>query len=229
MRGRLWAIVPATIAVALFGAAPASAFWAEGGGYRSGAFGTVEVHGVPGEAADLTVRQFAASLTNPSAPGKVIVHDDVASVTPPPAGHGQGCAQVDDHTLSCTGVGLGGEPISVDYLWVGLGDEADRVNVPATSLPMWVFGSTGGGDDRVVLRDLDGSSVYLGDGNDRLVLRGSQSGPVFPESVNGGAGDDVLDVRNGNDDAPRCDAGVDVLYADPGETGTDCETRVAPL
>src|SRR3954454_19732841 len=117
MRGRLWAIAPATIAVALFGAAPASAWWAEGGSYRAGVFGAVFVNGDPGEASDLTVSQSATALADPVTRGEVTVHDPSNPVSAPPAGHGQGCTQVDDHTLKCTGVDIYGNPMnSVPYL-----------------------------------------------------------------------------------------------------------------
>jgi hypothetical protein len=214
-----------TATIGLVMASPADAWWAEGYSLRTGAFGVVDVHAEPGETNTLTATNLPG--VDGAAPGALRLHDSTSTVTPPPAGHGAGCTQVDGHTLDCRGVDpFSGAPTSVDYLFLDTGDLGDGVRVPAVSMPFYLDGALGAGDDSLVARDLSGASVQSGDGNDRVVIRGNQGGSITDGStaVDGGAGDDLLDVFNGRDDHPACGDGQDTLYADRGETNADCET-----
>lgn len=227
--GRCW-IAAAVAATTLVCAAPASAWWAEGGSYRSGSFGAVNVYAEPGEVNDMTAVE--TQLVGVLGVGGVEIHDASAPVTPPPAGSGAGCTQLDAHTLRCTGIGfMGSGEMSVDYLRLDLGDGDDRIRIPLTSQAMWLWGSVGSGDDEVIKRDTEGASLDLGDGNDRIVLRGSFAGSLIPDApIWGGAGDDTIDVLNGaDDDNPACGDGHDILRADQGEDSPDCEVRRGPL
>ncbi|MDQ3934441.1 MAG: hypothetical protein M3340_07395 [Actinomycetota bacterium] len=216
-------IAGATLIAALGGAAPASAWWAETGAYRTGSFGYVDVHGVPGEHSDLVVTGDE-TLT----PSHVVwVRDRSAPATPAPDGRGEGCTQVGTHVLRCVAPDYfpGGPEPTFTYLGIDLGDGRDRVEIPFTT-PLFVYGSTGPGNDTVVNHSSDGATLELGEGNDRVTLRGSDSGFLPNDQVNGNEGDDVIDVFNGSaDDAPGCGDGQDVLYADVGEDNPDCETR----
>jgi hypothetical protein len=223
MIGRLLACMIAAVAVAAASAAPASAWWAEGSSFRSGAFGVVDVNAEPGETNHLT----AIGVPGATITGSVILRDDTATVTPAPDGHGAGCTTIDAHTLSCTGINpfTGAPGLGVDYLSVSMDDGDDSLDIPATSMPIFLIGGTGSGDDSVRALDLDGASVSLDDGNDQLKLRGSQSGLTPFDTISAGAGDDRLDVVNLHDDHPDCGDGSDVLYADRGEgaQATTCE------
>jgi hypothetical protein len=160
--------------------------------------------------------------------GSVILRDDAATVTPAPDGHGAGCTAIDAHTLSCTGIDpfTGGPGPGVDYLDVRMDDGDDSVYIPAASMPIFLIGGTGTGNDSVRALDLNGASVELGDGNDELTLRGGQSGLTPFDTISAGSGDDTLDVVNMHDDHPDCGDGNDVLYADrdEGAPATTCET-----
>jgi hypothetical protein len=211
---RLLACVIATIALAAASAAPAAAWWAEGSSYHAGAFGNVIVTAEPGETNHLT----AIGTPGLGVATSVILRDDAATVTPAPDGHGAGCTQIDAHTLSCTGIEpFAGGAIGVDYLELALGDGDDSIDIPAASMPIFLIGGTGVGDDSVRALDLNGASIDLSDGNDELTLRGNQSGFTQADSISGGSGDDKLDVMNMHDDHPYCGDGNDVLYADRGE------------
>lgn len=224
---RCVAVALTTAGLALGAAAPAGAWWAEGGGFRSGAYGVVFVHAEPGEGNALTARNLPVdSPLAPTAIGGVVLHDPANPVTPPPAGSGQGCEQVDAHTLNCHGLGWLDTPISVVYLEVHLGDGDDRLRVPPGS-SLFKLGSMGAGNDVVAGEDLRGASIDLGDGNDRITLLGSEGGLLPGDYVGGGAGDDVLRVLNGDaDDNPVCGEGNDTLFADVGESHATCETHL---
>jgi hypothetical protein len=233
MSRRLGVLAAVTVTATIGWAAPASAWWADGKGF---AIGQVEIVAEPGEVNDVTVEGklglgtvgdgFTAGYAD-----HVIIHDASAPVTPPPPGMGHNCTQVDAHTVRCNGSGYQREPVSVRTLLVDLEDGDDQLRVPPTAASLWVGGSTGGGNDTVTLRSRGGSDIYLGDGDDRMVLRGSDDrGKESPLSdLDGGPGDDVLDVVNLHNDAPYCGDGADVLRADSGEANADCETRVQPL
>ncbi|HEX8647113.1 MAG TPA: hypothetical protein VF715_09425 [Thermoleophilaceae bacterium] len=222
------AIALAAAGCTLGAAAPAGAWWAEGTNYK-GIDGAVFVYAEPGEVNDLRARDRQLTGLVRAPWDGVRLHDPTAPVTPPPAGRGKGCKQLDAHTLFCTGVGLqGGTTNDVVFLNVDLGDGDDRLVVERTG---WLFklGSMGSGNDVVDAYDPAGADIDLGDGDDSITLRGSDGGFLPSDSVYGGAGDDVLNVVNGAaDDNPICADGNDTLYADPGESGESgesCETR----
>jgi hypothetical protein len=216
------------VAAMLAAAAPANAWWAEGGGYRSGAFGVVFIETLPGEVNDITAVSSPSVrwAAFPAPPGSVTIHDDSAPVTPPPEGRGQGCAKVDANTLTCTGIGMFDAPTdSVVYLEALLGDGDDRLRIPATSAGLYLNGDAGPGDDTILTEDTDGASVSGGNGNDRITIRGSQGAYVFGgHAINAGAGDDVLEIANLRDNEPYCGDGYDVVSADADDQPRDaCE------
>jgi hypothetical protein len=233
MSRRLGVLAAVTVTATIGWAVPASAWWANGNSFR---IATVEIVAEPGEVNDLTVegKLSAGTVGTGFTAGHadhVIIRDASAPVTPPPPGKGHNCTQLDAHTVRCKGSGYQLEPTFVRTLLVNLQDGDDQLRVPLTAASIWVGGGTGSGNDTVTLRSRGGSDIYLDDGDDRLVLRGSDiRGKVEVLSdLNGGPGDDVLDVVNLNNDVPYCGEGADVLHADSGETNADCETRVQPL
>jgi hypothetical protein len=222
------AVLLVVLVAALAAASPASAWWAEGSSLRTGAFGTVTVTTLPGERNDVTaIGVPGGGFVSQSAPkGSVLIRDESATVTPPPAGRGEGCTTLDEHTVRCVGVGPYGGPAQVDWLFVDLGDGDDRLTIPATSNPLYPIGDGGPGNDTISTYDADGATYGGGDGNDRITVRGSQGGYLYPDSVHGDAGDDVLDLVNLDDNYPSCGDGYDLLYADGNDTppaAGDCE------
>jgi hypothetical protein len=224
---RQGAVLLAAVVATLAGAAPASAWWAEGTSFRTGAIGQVTVTALPGERNDLTAIGVPSGrpMGIPGPAGSVILHDASATVTPPPEGRGEGCTVIDAHTLSCVGIGPFGGPPGVDWLSVDLGDGDDRLRVPAASSTLFLLGDAGSGDDDVATYDLGGASFTGGDGNDHVTIRGNQSGYLPGDAVRGGAGDDVLDLVNLENNYPSCGDGQDTLYADGEDTALagDCE------
>jgi hypothetical protein len=208
--------------MALAGAAPASAWWAEGrfGGSEGG---YVNVNGEPGETHDLTIRALPGPSVNyPTAPYSVLLHDSKATVTR----SDPYCTKVDDHTLNCTAAPNELGQWGISYLYVFYSGAAnDRIRIPATSEPIYPYLNTGAGDDSVVVSDLEAANADLGDGNDRIAVHGGDGDGIFyNDYVWGGPGDDVLDLANGRNDWPDCGDGNDRLRADEGDIHAACET-----
>ena len=94
----------------------------------------------------------------------------------------------------------------------GEAGEGDNVG-PAES-------ATGGaGNDRIVGNDL-GGYLFGGPGNDTITAGKAE------DRVEGNEGDDTIDTRDGRFDSIDCGAGNDTLFADPGDSASNCE--VAP-
>jgi Ca2+-binding RTX toxin-like protein len=94
----------------------------------------------------------------------------------------------------------------------GEAGEGDNVGTPESA-------TGGAGNDRIVGNDL-GGYLYGRSGNDTIVAGRGE------DRVQGDEGDDTIDTRDGRYDSIDCGAGNDTLYADPGDSATNCE--VAP-
>ncbi len=64
-------------------------------------------------------------------------------------------------------------------------------------------------------------SAWLGDGDDRIAV----GPPLIYSTIDAGAGDDVIDARNGDSDRITCGDGDDAVQADAVDsTAADCES-----
>jgi hypothetical protein len=166
---------------------------------------------VPSVPATLTLRYDAARgeanrvtvLPRLGDPAGVELRDAGATIRA-----GNGCAQVDEHTVACTPSLFAGAfaelPASFAGVVVELGDGADqatnRISLgPAGPRPRVALGG-GAGDDVVAGDDVGSDEIDGGPGNDRIAGGGGgdylEGGPGR-DRVSGGAGDDVLYDHDG--------------------------------
>ena len=94
----------------------------------------------------------------------------------------------------------------------GEAGEGDNVGTPESA-------TGGAGNDRIVGNDL-GGYLFGGPGNDTITAGRGE------DRVEGNEGDDTIDTRDGRFDSIDCGAGNDTLFADPGDSASNCE--VAP-
>jgi hypothetical protein len=122
--------------------------------------------------------------------------------------YGGDCSRPDHRTAICHGV-----------TFYEAGPE------PSTQTPR-VVARLGAADDRLQIANVSDPfelHVDMEDGNDRFRAALKR----MPLTVAGGAGDDVLDVRNFNtSDVVSCGPGTDTVYLDEGETAIDCEVQL---
>jgi Ca2+-binding RTX toxin-like protein len=86
-------------------------------------------------------------------------------------------------------------------------------------------GTLGGGDGNDNIAGHRGATLLGGVGNDHMIVEGADLEPSSSLSpkVQGGAGDDDIQARNGSPDTIDCDDGTDTVTFDAMDTVTNCE------
>jgi Ca2+-binding RTX toxin-like protein len=122
---------------------------------------------------------------------------------------GPECDQVDDHTVTCSAVGVTG-------IIAALGAEDDSFGVRGTLLESWISGE--GGND-LLEGGNGGDTIIGGSGNDTL------RGWAGADEMFGGQGNDTL-IGDSEDDVLVGGPGADTMYGGPGEDVASYEEHV---